>query len=78
MSHLFQNMEDYRNACKSLLPDEVLNQIFFKFDEIDKKNKLGFFEREIPLALAQSKDGVSRVSHIVKAMKDFLLNNVSI
>lgn len=54
-------------AHKGPLPKELVE----KADEATRSADPEFLMEEIPAALDQSIDGISRISHIVKAMKEF-------
>jgi signal transduction histidine kinase len=54
-------------AHKGPLPEQVIAAVDQAAEDADPE----FLAEEIPAALDQSIDGVARISHIVKAMKDF-------
>lgn len=54
-------------ARQGRVPDELVRQTEAAIQEAD----LGFLRQEIPLAIAQIKDGIERISKIVRSMKEF-------
>ncbi|MEZ8824184.1 MHYT domain-containing protein [Vibrio amylolyticus] len=52
-----------------------LNELATSIDAIVERNDMGFIAEEIPMALDQSLEGLSRISKIVRAMKSFSHSN---
>ncbi len=46
---------------------KIIGEIEEKVDEVD----LDYLKKEVPLAISQSLEGIDKVSHIVRAMKEF-------
>ncbi|MBI9070711.1 MAG: PAS domain S-box protein [Melioribacteraceae bacterium] len=65
----FKNIIDMVNKISSKEEvQELKNELFEQYD-------YEFLSEEIPLAISQSQEGLTRVSQIVKAMKDFAHTN---
>ena len=55
------------NACRSNNAADIIDRLKSSIDEVD----VDYLLQEIPQAIGQSLEGVGRVAHIVRAMKEF-------
>lgn len=70
MSDLFA----YLHALKNIVYSSDLQkdtQLVTKIEENEKKSDVDFLEKEVPLAIEQSLEGILQIGRIVSAMKDF-------
>lgn len=68
---VFILLKDYHDLLSHCEPGEKTDIAIEKGNKLEQKVKLTFLEKEIPLALSQSQEGINRVTKIVSAMKDF-------
>lgn len=66
------NVLDHRRECREkMVPLLGEHEELQQLRDLDKQVDIDYLKTEIPLAVEQSLEGVSRVSTIVRAMKDF-------
>ena len=70
-SKLFTLIKDYQDILANIVEFEEPELLAKKLKKIEKKAKLPYLQKEVPLALNQTSEGVERVAKIVKAMKEF-------
>jgi signal transduction histidine kinase len=61
----------YRNIMESSCSYSMGQKMLESMEIIEKQAKLQKLEKELPLAIQQSQEGVNRVASIISAMKDF-------
>jgi PAS domain S-box-containing protein len=66
-----QLLDGWRNAIDALPQNPELGALRLEVAELTAKYDLDFLRAEIPKALERTSDGVTRVTNIVKAMKEF-------
>ncbi|MGL1903609.1 MAG: ATP-binding protein [Fibrobacterales bacterium] len=73
--NVFLLLREYENTVKEivqLFPDhESITKLEEHLEQTAEEIDIDFLKNEMPTALTQSMEGVSRVTNIVKAMKDF-------
>ncbi|MGL1935077.1 MAG: ATP-binding protein [Fibrobacterales bacterium] len=73
--NVFLLLKEHENTIKELTqlyPDnETISQFKEHLEQTAEEIDIDFLKEEMPTALTQSMEGVSRVTNIVKAMKDF-------
>ena len=67
VAEIFELLEDIENHCQENKEEQSLQAVAGKIEAAD----LEYLGDEVPSALAQSSDGIERVTTIVKAMKDY-------
>lgn len=67
VSEVFELLGDISAQCGERAEDESLKMLAEKIEQAD----LEYLQEEIPSALAQSSEGIERVTTIVRAMKDY-------
>ncbi len=91
MQYIQENTHFIRDSWKSVT--EILNlytslihahhenndtgDLVAKIDELQNKNDFSFLQSEIPAALKETGEGIQRVIHIIKSMKEFSHPGVS-
>ncbi len=71
LSSVFTVLEATTAVVESARRGEVPRELIDAVDAISKKSKLGYIQKQLPLALDQSLEGLGRISGIVQAMKAF-------
>jgi PAS domain S-box-containing protein len=75
LTEAFRDLSELRERFRSLeqaAQEQGLNpQLLAQVEQTKKKIDLDYLEKEIPVALEQSLEGIERVAKIVQAMKDF-------
>ena len=66
-----KDLSDYQSELENLIQNLNIDDASELLTQTKEKFDIDFLETEIPLAIEQSIDGVSRISKIVSAMKDF-------
>lgn len=66
ITRLFKLIDNYKETISKKTPEYV--ELFNSFD---KEINIDFLRKETPDAIANSKEGLERISSIVKAMRDF-------
>jgi signal transduction histidine kinase len=66
-----KDFTDYYKQLEALVRSTNNNVLTATLEKSKQKLDMEFLEEEVPLAIKQSIDGVSRISQIVSAMKDF-------
>ncbi len=61
----------YQQALENIIVKLNLDELNQQLKQLKEKFDIEFLEEETPMAIEQSIDGVSRISKIVSAMKDF-------
>jgi PAS domain S-box-containing protein len=64
-------LQEYRHIRDQAAHDEVARGLAAEVADAEKAADLGYLLQEIPKAIEQSLDGVTRVATIVRAMKEF-------
>ncbi len=64
-------LEAYQELATAAKNSEPTDEIAKKVDELVESADVEFLSEEVPKAIRQTIDGVERVVHIVRAMKDF-------
>ncbi len=68
LANLMQVGQDLRNAVSQ---GPVAAEVLAEFDELSKKADMEYMLKEIPSAIDQSQEGLQRIAHIVRAIKEF-------
>lgn len=68
---LIQVLEKYRRLRERAADDPALQELAQEVAEAEKAVDIDYLVEEIPKAIAQSLDGVTRVATLVRAMKEF-------
>jgi len=68
LANLMQLSQELRNAAAA---GPVAPGLFTAFDELSKKIDVDYVLKEIPSAIDQSQEGLQRIAHIVRAIKEF-------
>lgn len=68
---LLKLIASYRSLLSSCDPGEGTSAAIDQARILEKKAKLSFLEKEIPLSLTQAREVTDRAAKIVRAMKDF-------
>lgn len=64
-------LEHYRREVRALPPHGALLAARERLREAEVRADLGFLREEIPRAIERALDGIGRVTHIVRAIKEF-------
>jgi PAS domain S-box-containing protein len=66
--HILGRFQDLLNVARTgAVPESMVREL----EEAGKAADLEYLTQEVPKALAQSIEGIDRIAHIVRAMKDF-------
>jgi signal transduction histidine kinase len=74
LTFIFDSTKDFTNYHKqleALVRSTNNNELTATLEKAKQELDVEFLEEEVPLAIEQSIDGISRISKIVSAMKDF-------
>ncbi|MBN2528457.1 MAG: response regulator [Deltaproteobacteria bacterium] len=70
-SELVNLLNQYEATIEQVRNGEMNDALWQPLDDAKENADLDYLKEEIPQALAQSEDGIGRISSIVKAMKEF-------
>ncbi|MFH0924167.1 MAG: ATP-binding protein [bacterium] len=70
-SNLIKLINTYKNSLATLKNQQQGAELLEMIQQVEQNLDIEYLRQEIPNALKQSQEGIERVAHIVRAMKDF-------
>lgn len=67
-------LEAYENLKKACFQQQPQSDVLKTIERMEREIELSYLRKEIPDAVLQAKEGVTKIAHIVKAMKEFSLH----
>lgn len=71
-SKLLEILNTYKELVNAVISESEARDVLTKINKIIKRNDLDFISHEIPNAISQAIDGLSKVAKIVRSMKNFV------
>jgi PAS domain S-box-containing protein len=68
---LFKVVENYERCLNPAGPERPWHERFQEINELIQSSNFGQIRQQVPAAIGESKEGIERVIHIVRAMKEF-------
>ena len=68
---IIQLLTGYNRLLEANRKGQDVKKLVKEIEEMADEVDLGYLKKEVPLAISQSLEGVDRVSHIIRAMKEF-------